>query len=88
MFIQANDAKSDTTKVSSCGASGYGHPSVGMKNLQENPVSVLRKYQPQAGNVLLVTVFWMSPVALFILPLRRFSPRGHGDHSGQVQEPD
>ena len=72
MFTQAYEAKSDTTKVSSCGASGYGHPSMDMKNPQENTVSVLRKYQSQAGNVLLVTVFWMSPVALFILPLRRF----------------
>ena len=72
MFAQASEAKSDTTKVSSCGASGYGHPSYGYVKPSGEYQVCREEYQTQVDKVPLVIVFWMSPVALFILPLRRF----------------
>ena len=66
------EAKSETMKVTRCGASGYGQPSYGYGKPSGEHQVCREEYQTQADKVPLVTVFWMSPVALFTLPLRRF----------------
>ena len=66
------EAKSETMKVTRCGASGYGQPSYGYGKPSGEHQVCREEYQTQADKVPLVIAFWMSPVALFTLPPRRF----------------